>query len=68
MSKFSVPIDHIGDNNYHNIKIAKRQYLRFAGANMHINTIFPNYGVNMRINLDEISRDLLGEFDFSKIL
>ena len=50
-----VEIGYIGDNNYHNIKIAKRQYLRFAGANMHINTIFPNYGVNMKINWDEIS-------------
>lgn len=63
-----VEIGYIGENNYHNIKISSRKYLRFAGANMHINTIFPNYGVNMKINWDEISRDLLGEFDFSKVL
>lgn len=63
-----VEIGYIEDKNYSNIKLAKRKYLRYAGANMHINTIFPDIKGDIKINWDEIAKNLLGEFDFSKIL
>lgn len=62
-----VEIGYIENNNYSNIQLSERKYLRFAGANMHINTIFPNMKGDFKINWDKISRKLLGEFDFSKI-
>lgn len=63
-----VEVGYIEDENYNNIKFTKRKYLRFAGANMHINTIFPNIKSEFKINWDEITKNLLGEFDFSKVL
>ena len=62
-----VEIGYIEDKNYSNIRLAQRKYLRFAGANMHINTIFPNIENEFKINWDDITQKLLGEFDFSKI-
>lgn len=63
-----VEIGYIENNNYNNIKLAKRKYWRLVGGNMNINTIFPNLQANMKINWGEISENLLGEFDFSKII
>lgn len=34
---------------------------------MHINTIFPNIKSEFKINWDEITKNLLGEFDFEKV-
>lgn len=63
-----VEIGYIEGESYSNIKLSKRRYLRFAGANMRINTIFPNIKNPVKMNWDEITKDLLGEFDLSKIL
>lgn len=35
---------------------------------MHINTIFPKIKNDFKMNLNEVVNNLLGEFDFSKIL
>ena len=63
-----VELGYIEKNNYSNIKLLKRKYLRFAGANMHINTIFPKIKSDFKMNLNEIVNNLLGEFDFIKVL
>ena len=62
-----VEIGYIENNNYSNIKFKKRKYLRFAGADMHINTIFPNIENDFKVNWDDVIKTLIGEFDFTKI-
>lgn len=63
-----VELGYIEDDNYSNIQIKKRKYLKIFGGNIHLNTIFPNKGENFKINWSEIAENLSGEFDFSKII
>lgn len=62
-----IEVGYLEDSIYCNICLKKRKYLRVAGGNMSINTIFPDVKNDLKINWDEINTNLLGEFDFSKV-
>lgn len=64
-----VRIGYLDDNKvFHVVKLKNRKYYRFIGANMKINTIFPNGLDNSEVNMDEFIKNGLGEFDLTKIL
>lgn len=64
----NMEIGYIENKVYSDINLKKRKYLRLAGGSMNINTIFPGDRSELKINWDKIINELLGEFDFSKII
>lgn len=51
-----------------NIKLKKRKYYRHIGGNMKINTIFPSEVCDTEVNMDELMKNGVGEFDLGKVL
>lgn len=63
-----IQIGYVDDNKVFNkVKLKNRKYYRFVSANMKINTIFPNGLKNNEINMDELIKNGLGEFDLTKV-
>ena len=61
-------VGYIDTKVYNKLFLKERKYWRFVGANMNINTIFPDLSQdNMEINMDELMKKGFGEFDFSSI-
>ena len=63
-----VIIGYLDDNTiFSDLKLADREYYRFVGMNMHINTIFPKAKVDADHSMNEIVNKAIGKLDFSKI-
>lgn len=61
-------IGYLDGKLFSEIKFTPRKYLRFAYAKLGLNTIIPDtVNVNNDSNLDYIAKNLLGEFDMSKL-
>lgn len=61
-------IGYLDGKSYTTLNLQPRKYYRFAGAHIELNTVFPE-GVEMAVpDLDYISRNLVGEFDMSKLV
>ena len=65
----NIVIGYLNDGEvFHKIKLKNRKYYRLIGANMKINTIFPNGLDNSKINMEELVTKGLGQFDLSKLI
>ena len=61
-------IGYLDGKSYTTLNLQPRKYYRFAGAHIELNTVFPE-GVEMAVpDLDDISRNLVGKFDMSKLV
>lgn len=59
---------YLDGKSFSNLKLKPRKYFRFAGARLHLNTVFPD-GIDMpKPDFDFISKNLIGEFDMSDLL
>lgn len=64
-----VQIGYLDDNKVFNkVKLKNRKFYRFIGANLKVNTVFPNGLDNNEINMDEFIKKGLGEFDLTKVI
>lgn len=61
-----IELGYIESSNYANINLSQRKYLRLAGGNLNLNTIFPNTTNIPQIDWKTIQHHF-GEFDFGHI-
>jgi len=63
----SLEVGYIENQIYSNWKFKDRKYFRVVGGIFHLNTIFPEKSKESKWKLNNIE-ELIGEFDFSKII